>query len=260
MVQRFGIISKRTDAWSQGDFSEFIHDSVGDEISQLSHRLNYMAEQLQQLLRTNQELAVVEERNRLARDLHDSAKQEALAASFHLGTALTLFDQNPVSAKNHIYEADTLVDSVRRELTDLIHELRPPSIHGDNFDETIQEYLMEWAHQTNIQTEFKIKGSGVFSLDIKLSVYRILQEALANIARHSSANSVQVNLDYMDKKMELNVCDDGIGFDIRQQYHGIGLDSMRERAEALGGSFQITSVEGQGTSIRVGFPIDPQRK
>ena len=260
MVQRFGIISKRTDAWSQGDFSDFINDSVGDEISQLSLRLNHMAEQLQDLLKTNQELAVSEERNRLARDLHDSAKQEALAASFHLGTALTLFDQDPVSAKNHIREADNLVDSVRRELTDLIHELRPPSIDGDNYDDTIQEYLMEWAHQTGIQTEIIINGSSTLPLEIKLSIYRILQEALANIARHSSANQVQVKLKYLREQIMLDICDDGVGFDIHQHFNGIGLESMRERAEALGGNFQIVSSERQGTSVQVSFPVSHKRE
>ena len=91
MVKRFERVSQVTDAWSQGDFSEFIEDPTGDEISQLTVRLNHMAEQLEQFLQRSQEIAVSEERNRLARDLHDSAKQEALAASFHIGTALTLF-------------------------------------------------------------------------------------------------------------------------------------------------------------------------
>ena len=113
MVSRLERVSQVTDAWSQGDFSEFIMDPVGDEISQLAVRLNQMAEQLQQFLKRSQEIAVSEERNRLARDLHDSAKQEALAASFHLGTALTLFERDPKSAKSHLVEADNLVDSVR---------------------------------------------------------------------------------------------------------------------------------------------------
>ena len=80
-----------TDAWSQGDFSEFIEDRAGDEISQLVGHLNRMAEPLQRFIIRSKEMVISEERRRLARDLHDSAKQEALAASFHLGTALTLF-------------------------------------------------------------------------------------------------------------------------------------------------------------------------
>jgi NarL family two-component system sensor histidine kinase LiaS len=256
MTRRLQRVSQVTDAWSQGDFSDFIMDTTGDEISQLADRLNHMAEQLQQFLRRSQELAVSEERNRLARDLHDSAKQEALAASFHLGTALTLFERDPQRAKNHLVEADSLVDSVRSELTDLIHELRPPSMNGDNFDETINEYLIEWAHQAGIKATLEVTSSIDLPLDIKQAIYRILQEALANIARHSSAEQVSVTLTYGEQWVELVICDDGIGFDTHQHYDGIGLESMRERAESLGGNFNLTSTAEQGTQIAVAIPIE----
>jgi NarL family two-component system sensor histidine kinase LiaS len=260
MTRRLRQVSEVTAAWSQGDFSEFITDPTGDEISQLAERLNQMAEQLQQYLRRSQEIAVSEERNRLARDLHDSAKQEALAASFHLGTALTLFESAPQSAKNHLVEADNLVDSVRSELTDLIHELRPPSMNGDSFDETLNEYLIEWAHQAGIKVTLKVTGSNDLSLDIKQAIYRIMQEALANAARHSAAEQVMVSLHYGEPSIELLIEDDGIGFDTQQHYNGIGLESMRERAESFGGDFSLSSTGGQGTRIAVAFPIDVKRE
>jgi len=255
MVKRLRRVSRVTDAWSQGDFSEFIDDPVGDEISQLALRLNNMAEQLQQFLKRSQQMAVSEERNRLARDLHDSAKQEALAASFHLGTALTLFDRDPEGAKNHLVEADTLVDSVREELTDLIHELRPPSVNGTQFDETINEYIIEWAHQTGIAAVFNVEGFVDLSLEIKQAIYRITQEALANVARHSSADNVEIALYFLENRVEFSVSDDGSGFDAQEQHAGMGLESMRERAETLNGSFLIESKIGQGTKISVNFPI-----
>lgn len=256
MVKRLQRVSQVTDAWSQGDFSDFIEDPVGDEISQLASQLNFMAEQLQQFLKRSQEMAVSEERNRLARDLHDSAKQEALAASFHLGTALTLFERDPQSAKTHLVEADNLVDSVRGELTDLIHELRPPSMNGNNFDETINEYIIEWAHQTGIGATLNVDGFTDLSLEIKQSIYRIMQEALANVARHSSANQVAVALEYLNNRVQLTISDDGLGFDTKQHYNGIGLESMSERAESLGGDFTIESEAGQGTKIVAAFPIE----
>ena len=260
MVKRLANISDRTEAWSHGDFTNFIQDTVGDEISQLAERLNHMAKQLQKYFRTSQELAVSEERNRMARDLHDSAKQEALAASFHLGTALTLFDRDPQSAKNHLNEANNLVDSVRRELTDLIHELRPPSMNGDNFIDTIREYIMEWAHQTGIKAGFQGAGTETLPMEVKLSLYRILQEALANTARHSSAEKVNVLLEHSGEKLRLIVQDDGVGFDPDQWFEGIGLESMRERAEALGGRFVLTSTKNKGTRICVELPNPVTRK
>ena len=205
-------------------------------------------------------MAVSEERNRLARDLHDSAKQEALAASFHMGTALTLFDRDPQSAKNHILEADRLVDSVRAELTSLIHELRPPSMNGDRFDETIREYLAEWSHQTGIGTDLNVEGYVDLPLDIKQAIYRIIQEALANVARHSSASHVTVSMNYLERCAEVSIEDNGKGFDTKQHYDGIGLDSMRERAESIGGEFLIKSKGEHGTRIQVSVPIETNRE
>ena len=256
MVARLERVSDVTDAWSQGDFSEFIDDPVGDEISTLAERLNQMAAQLQQYLKRSQEMAVSEERNRLARDLHDSAKQEALAASFHLGTALTLFERDPESAKNHLVEADSLVDSVRVELTDLIHELRPPSMNGARFDETLNEYIIEWAHQTGIEAALNVDGYIDLPLAVKQAIYRLMQEALANVSKHSSAQKVDIMLRFGGSSVEFCLRDDGVGFDTAGQYEGMGLDSMRERVESLKGAFSIQSEPGGGTEICVTIPIE----
>lgn len=256
MTRRLQRVSKVTEAWSQGDFSTFISDPTGDEISQLATRLNHMANQLQQLLRRSQELAVSEERNRLARDLHDSAKQEALAASFHLGTALTLYEIDPKNAKDHLVEADKLINSVRSELTDLIHELRPPSINGDNFNEKLNEYIIEWAHQAGIKAIFNVSGESHLNLDFQSAIYRLMQEALANVARHSSADQVIINLIHEGQGFELLINDNGIGFDTHKFYNGIGLESMKERAESIGGTINVISKVGSGTQIYVSLSTE----
>jgi signal transduction histidine kinase len=255
MVKRLGRVSKVTESWSQGDFSEFIEDPNGDEISTLTIRLNHMAEQLEQFLQRSQAIAVSEERNRLARDLHDSAKQEALAASFHLGTALTLFERDPDSAKSHLVEADNLVDSVRMELTDLILELRPPFTNGTRFDETLNEYIIGWAHQTGIEAAQNVDGYIDLPLEIKQAIYRILQEALANVTRHSAAGKVDVRLLFRDDAVEFCIRDDGSGFDVHQQQGGMGLASMSERVKSLNGDFSIDSEPGHGTKICIAIPI-----
>jgi signal transduction histidine kinase len=256
MVSRLDRVSQVTDAWSQGDFSEFILDSAGDEISQLAERLNHMAEQLQQFLMRSQKMAVSEERNRLARDLHDSAKQEALAASFHLGTALTLFEGDPQSSKSHLVEADNLVDSVRKELTDLIHELRPQSMNGKRFDESVYEYVIEWAHQTGIEANLIVNGFIEFPLETEQTIFRIMQEALANVTRHSSAEKVDITMSSRENGVEFCIEDDGVGFDIAHQHDGMGLDSMRERVESLKGDFSIQSEIGGGTKVCVIIPME----
>ena len=163
MVWRFSHLSSVTDAWSEGDFSKFIEDPTGDEISQLGQRLNRMAHQLNDLLEHRQEIAVEEERNRLARELHDSAKQQALAASFQIGTALTLYDRDPEAAKAHLEEADHLVDAVRVELTDLILELRPHMQNNQDLAEALNEYTTEWAQRTGITVDGCVQKGGDLS-------------------------------------------------------------------------------------------------
>jgi signal transduction histidine kinase len=251
---RFRRLSTTIDAWSEGDFSRFIEDTTGDEISQLAERLNNMAKQLQSLLHRRQEMAVSEERNRLARDLHDSAKQMALAASFQLGTALTLYDGDPQTAKKHLVEADALVDSVRTELTNLVHELRPQPVDGQDFPKTFTEYVVDWSHRSGIKANIDVEGNQELSLETREALYRIAQEALANIARHSSASCADVSLEYETDMVKMIIKDNGHGFDMNIQHGGLGLYSMRERAEVLGGSFTIESSPEQGTKIAVTLP------
>jgi NarL family two-component system sensor histidine kinase LiaS len=254
MASRLRRLARAANAWSQGDFSEFIDDPAGDEISQLAQRLNRMADQLQSLLNRRQEMAVSEERNRLARDLHDSAKQQALAASFQLGTALTLFERDPQAAKEHLVEADNLLDAVRVELTDLIHELRPPAANGQGLAETFSDYVFDWAHQNGVQVDLSVQGTDEVPLEVKQALFRITQEALANVARHSGARNVRLSLTSRPDAAALTICDDGCGFDTSWQHEGLGLHSMRERAESLSGEFLIKSEPGQGTCLSVTLP------
>jgi signal transduction histidine kinase len=252
--RRFKRLSNTTDLWSGGDFSRDIDDNAGDEISQFAQRLNNMAKQLQDLLRRRQDMAVSEERNRLARDLHDSAKQQALAASFELGAALTLYERDPQGAKKHLAEADTLVDSVRRELTDLVDELRPQVMDGQDFSETLKDRALEWSHRSGIEVSVTVGGYDKLPLATRETLFRIAQEALANVARHSSARHVDVILEYETNIVTLIVKDDGRGFDTNVKHEGLGLHSMQERSEALGGSFSVDSAPGRGTSIKVELP------
>jgi NarL family two-component system sensor histidine kinase LiaS len=253
---RFRRVSRASEAWSGGDFSEFIDDPVGDEISELAQRLNRMAAQLKDLLRRREEMAVSDERNRLARDLHDSAKQQALAASFRLGTAITLFERDPQAAREHLVQADNLVDSVRTELTDLIHELRPPTMNGRSFTDALNEYAIEWAHRNGIQVDVQVQGQEEPSLEVGQGLYRIMQEALANAARHSSTSSVTVSVSYDADAVRLAITDDGCGFDTGVRHDGLGLHSMRERAESMNGELTVASELGQGTCVAATVPRD----
>jgi signal transduction histidine kinase len=256
IIGRLKNASNVADAWSQGDFSEFIEDSSNDEIGQLGQRLDQMAIQLKELLKQRQEIAVSEERNRLARELHDSAKQQALAASFQIGTTLTLFDRDPQIAKSHLQEAEHLVDSVRAELTDLIAELRPQELDEKSIDEVLGDYAIDWGHQNTNEVNLDLQREVVASLEVKQTLLRILQESLANAARHSAGESVSIMLRSDGEAVTLIVQDDGKGFSPKDVTSGMGLISMKERAQSLGGNLEVESVPGEGTLIRAEIPFD----
>jgi GAF domain-containing protein/anti-sigma regulatory factor (Ser/Thr protein kinase) len=203
-----------------------------------------------------QQVATLEERNRLARELHDSVKQQALAASFQLGTAITLFDGDSQTAKKHLLMADNLVDAIRKELTDLILELRPQMDERKDVAETLNDYAVEWAHQSGIEVHVDVQESTRLALEVKQALFRILQESLANVARHSSAECVDVVL-RVDDDIQLIIKDDGQGFDARREHSGMGLQSMKERAESLDGTFTVESEPGEGTRVSVTLPVGP---
>ena len=255
LAGRFRRLVSASEAWSSGNFSARIREESSDEIGQLANRLDGMAEELRELVHKRQELAVSQERSRLARDLHDSAKQLALAASFKIATAKELFDRDIRSARENLDDAEKLVDKVRTELTDLIHELRSTHMDGRDFNEIVRTYAAQWTHSSGIGVQIEMPVVENLTLDAEEGLYRILQEALANIARHSGANHVFIQMEQHNGEIQLNVRDDGKGFGVEPYTRGMGLSSMEERAEALGGFTRINSQPGSGTEVRVVLPL-----
>ena len=254
MVRRFRHLFSAVDNWSQGDFSTIVQDSSGDELGQLARQLNRMAGQLQSWLQTRQSLALLEERNRLARDLHDSVKQQVFAVSMQLSTAKALISTNAEGAQTHLAAAEKLVRQTQSELTSLIKELRPVALVGKGLARALQDLVADWRMQTGIEVVMQITGEKPVSLLVEEALFRVTQEAFSNIARHSQARLVQVHLN-CDDSVSLSIVDDGCGFDpdATAQY-GVGLHSMQERIKNLGGQVTITSTPGLGTTISVCCP------
>ena len=153
-----------------------------------------------------------------------------------------------------------LVDSVRKELTNLILELRPWSIEGQDYSELIKEYTQEWSKRSDINLNVDITGSAELSLQTRETLFRIIQEALANTARHSEASQTDLSLEYGIDEVKMTIKDNGRGFDTQAPYDGIGLSSMRERAEASGGTIQFESAPGQGVQIVIILPLTEKRE
>jgi signal transduction histidine kinase len=237
-------------AWSRGDFSAATDDSSDDELGQLARQLNHMAEQLQNLLQTGQKLATLEERNRLARDLHDSVKQQVFAVAMQIGATRVLLRRDIEAAEVRLNEADRLVRQAQEELTALIRELRPAALEGKSLVAALRELAVQWAQQTNIVTNLHVEGTQAVPPAVEEAFYRVAQEALANVDRHGKATLVQMVLTIADDSVTLTVSDNGQGFDTtRQGSSGLGLLSMQERMKALGGEVQLESASGQGTRV-----------
>jgi signal transduction histidine kinase len=210
-------------------------------------RNQQLVEELRTTQRKLQELAVVEERNRLARDLHDSVKQQVFAISMQLSAARTSLDETE-QAYPPVVQAEKLAQQAGAELTALIHQLRPPVLEKKSLAEAIQIHVNDWMHQAQIETEMNI-GEVFVSSDSEQALFPVLQEALANVTRHSQANKVWITLKCENEHVALTVEDNGVGYDPERITKGIGLASMKERLAAVRGTLDVSSLQSQGTSI-----------
>ena len=252
LTHRLNALAGAADAWSSGDFDRLVPDDSGDELSQLTHRLNQMARHLQTLLQTRQELAMLDERNRLARDLHDAVKQQVFAIAMQVGAALALFDGNPASARASLMETERLVRQTQQELSTLIEELRPAALEDKGLAAALREYVGDWSRQNNIGAEVRVRGEQPLPFLLEHTLFRVTQEALANVTRHSGASAVEIGLACEGDQVTLTVSDNGRGFNpAATQGKGLGLRSMRERVEAIGGQLTVTSQAKAGTQVTV---------
>lgn len=227
---------------------------------ELEALVNQRAREIESLFEQTKDLAVVEERNRLARDLHDSAKQKAFAALAQIGTAREIVRKSPVMAKDHLDEAENLVYEVIQELTFLIQEMYPITLQEKGLVNALREYIFEWEGRTGIPASLDVEGEHRLPLQMEQAFYRIVQEALANTARHSHATQVQLALRYRMNSVEVTIVDNGCGFDINQKPGGVGLRSMRERAAMIHGGIRIEAAPGRGTHVIAWAPIQEQDK
>ena len=152
-------------------------------------------------------------------------------------------------------EAENLVYEVIQELTFLIQEIYPIALQEKGLPTTLREYIFEWENRNDIPVNPVIRNERPLELDREQAIYRIIQETLANIARHSGATRVDISLIYRPVLLEVAVEDNGRGFDVNQKIRGMGLRSIRERAASIRGSVQIQSEPGQGTRVLIQVPI-----
>lgn len=255
LVRRLNRIVQASDAWRHGHFEVAIQDDSGDELGQVARCLNSMAAQLQGLMRARKELGILEERNRLARELHDSVKQQVFAIAMQLGSARACLPQDPQRADTHLARAAELAHQAQAELANLIQALRPLCVQEQGLARALQAFASEWSLQTGIAAEIHVQEVGGLPPSVEQAFFRVAQEALANAARYSGAETVSLSLTREENQVRLQVVDDGSGFDVdAAQIKGMGLRNMRERMEGAGGSLFIDSALGRGTRLLAVWP------
>ncbi len=248
--RRLGNLSQAAQAWSQGEFSVVPRDKSGDEIGELTRALNHMAEQLQTHIHTRDELARMEERNRLARDLHDTVKQQTYAARMQLSAAKNLLASDPQTAAEHLEAALQLNRETQQELKLIIDELRPAALEGCGLAQALRNYTTRWQEHTGIQVEMTVSGERPLPLDVEQVLYRVSQETLSNVARHSEAERVTLNLSMTPMQVSLSIADNGRGFQpAAVAPNSLGLAGMKQRLAEVGGALTIESTLSVGTQV-----------
>ncbi len=257
LTRRLRRLALAAQAWSRGDFSVVARDRSKDELGQLSRELNDMAAQLENLLQTRGELATLDALNRFAGDLHDSVKQQVFATSLQIAAARALIERDTAAAEDHLSQADELVRQAQKELNILISEMRPAALEGKGLASALREYVARWSQGAEIPADLRVQGERETPLEVEQALFRVAQEALANVARHSGAEHAEVDLIYTASTVTLRVADDGRGFDPAQSPGGgFGLQSMRERLVRLGGHINVESAPGKGTRVTCVCPLN----
>lgn len=236
-----------------GGYRMRVHNMVRQR-QELERQVAERTREIERLFEKTKEIAIMDERNRLARDLHDSAKQKAFAALAQLGTASGIIQHDPGAAREHIGEAENLVSDVIQELTFLIQEMYPLALQEKGLATSLREYIYEWETRSDIPVHLHIEGEQRLPLGTEQALYRIVQESLANVARHSRASQVEVSVIYKPDDVTITIADNGHGFDTSQKPNGIGLRSIQERTCSIGGRLLLESSPGKGTRIQVCVP------
>lgn len=254
LTRRLRRLTTAANAWSRGEFQVTARDPTHDELGALAGDLNSMAAQLQRLVTTRQELAIVDERQRLARDLHDSVKQQLFVLTLLVTSARDTVGADP-QAGPALTEAAQIAGQMSQELTALIRALRPISLESKGLALALRELATHWALSTGAVAEVRVPDHLPTMGDAEEALFRVAQEALANAGRHSGATSVALTVMIEQAAIRMRISDNGHGFDLAGvSGAGVGLNSMRERMAALGGTLLTTSAPS-GTTIEARAPL-----
>ena len=243
----------------------YVTDKEGaDEFSPEDQRLIEMlaahaaiAIEKARLYERSRELSIVEERNRLARELHDSVTHQLFGLSLTAEAAATVIDHDTAEAKVQLARLQELTREAMEELRSLIFELRPPEVESEGLVTALRKHIDVIRRVYRREIGLAVRGAPQLDAVAEAEVLRIVQEALQNALRHADAATLEVGLEAVDGRVKVSVADDGAGFDPAApglRARRLGLTSMEERARSVGGTLAIDSSPGRGTTISLVVP------
>jgi signal transduction histidine kinase len=222
--------------------------------AELQHEIDQRYKVEETLRQHEREKAILEERNRLARELHDSVTQSLYSVTLFADAAARLLDtgQAPPAVENLRKLRQTARDALE-EMRLLIFELRPPILEQAGLGAALEARLEAVERRVGLQTRLRLEGEGQLLPGVQEGLYRIALEALNNVLRHAQASCVTVALIQEPQLTVLKIVDDGVGFDLNtaQKSGGLGLQGMKERAGLIGGQLTVKSEPGMGTTVQV---------
>lgn len=205
------------------------------------------------LMRVEREAGRLNERQRLARDIHDTLAQHFTSIIMHLaaarhsnfGTVQTQVQQAEESARHGL-------DEIRR----IVWDMQPEQMEKASFIEAVEELAAHWSAENSVQVKMNVTGTPRSLISsTETTLLRILQEAMHNISKHAQAKKVNITFSYMEDLFVMDIADDGLGFEPSKIGNGFGMKTMRGRAEELSGTLTIESEQGIGTAIAVSIPV-----
>lgn len=212
-------------------------------------------EKLRQYAMRVENQATLEERNRIAREIHDSLGHSLTALNLQLETALKLWPSNPMKAETFLATAKELGSKALKDVRQSVSTMRSNPLQEQSLERAIAGLAEDFHRSNGILPIYKINVEYSLQPEINTAIYRITQESLTNISKYASATEVKIELTTIRSNLRLIIEDNGRGFDIKQNTTGFGLHSMRDRTLALGGEFNINSTPGSGCKIIVNIPL-----
>lgn len=205
------------------------------------------------------------ERQRLARQMHDGPAQSLTNLMLQAEICERLFDSDPVQARVELGNLKNAVNVAFQKIRDFIVALRPMMLDDLGLMPAVKQHLQDFEEKTKLSTNLSVIGRDTrLPAHIEVALFRMIQDLLTNVRTHAHASHVQVTLDFQDEAIVVNVEDDGSGFDIKesqrpsQQRRGLGLTTIQERTEMLGGKVRLESRIGRGSKVQIQIPTTPE--